>query len=68
MKRKKQRSHMNDCFKHGKVLYADQPQLVKWSGYDARHTSLLYFLVAVLPDLTVHKLQYHSYYFDLIDQ
>ena len=34
---------MNDCFKHGKVLYADQPQLVKWSGYDARHTSLLHF-------------------------
>ena len=34
---------MNDCFKHGKVLYADQPQLVKWSGYDALQTSLLYF-------------------------
>ena len=38
MKRKKQRSHMNDCFKHGKVLYADQPQLVKWSSYDALQT------------------------------
>ena len=41
--KKKQRSHMNDCFKHGKVLYADQPQLVKWSGYDALQTSFLYF-------------------------
>ena len=41
--KKKQRSHMNDCFKHGKVLYADQPQLVKWSSYDALQTSLLYF-------------------------
>ena len=41
--KKKQRSHMNDCFKHGMVLYADQPQLVKWSGYDALQTSLLYF-------------------------
>ena len=66
--KKKQRSHMNDCFKHGEVLYADQPWLIKTSSYDARQTSLLYFLVAVLPDLRVHKLQYHSYYFDLIDQ
>ena len=24
-KKKKQRFDMNDCFKHGKVLYADQP-------------------------------------------
>ena len=31
-------------------------------------TLLCYILVAVLPDLTVHNFQYHSYYFDLIDQ
>ena len=47
--------------------YSVSPQLLKWNGSETRQTPLFQVFVAFL-DLTVHKVQQHSYHFERTDQ